>query len=76
LKKEIANIEAYEVNQAQSVEDAQTELASARGRLQEYEARSEEVIQNLEDRKDRMREMLDKQTSLKEEQNVLVEQRK
>jgi structural maintenance of chromosome 3 (chondroitin sulfate proteoglycan 6) len=76
LKKEISNIEAYEVSQQQTIESAQSELVSANSRLQEYEIRSEEVVQNLEQRKERMKEMAEKAASLKEEQTRLTEQRK
>lgn len=76
LKREISNLEAYEKSQRQSSEDSRAELAGAQNRLEEIERRGEEVLQNLEDRRDTMRSMVEQLNGLKEEHAKMTENRK
>lgn len=76
LKKEIASIEAYEKTQMQTTEDARADLAAAQNRLQEMERKGEEVLQNLDDRRERLRALGEHVAGLKEENSKLTEHRK
>ena len=76
MKKEITSIEAYEKTQREEREDEQRKLDAARNRLSEVEQKEDEVAQNLEDRRERLRAMTDQGTALKAEYEKQQEQRK
>ncbi|KAG8990253.1 Structural maintenance of chromosomes protein 3 [Tulasnella sp. JGI-2019a] len=76
LKKEIASIESYQTTQRQNSEEIRGELNAAQNRLQEIERKGEEVLQNLDDRRERLRVMGEQLNGLREENSKLVESRK
>lgn len=76
LKKEITSIESYEKTQRLNADETRAELAGAQNRLQEIERKGEEVVQNLDDRRERLRAIGEQLNGLKEEYSKLIESRK
>ncbi|KAG8878903.1 Structural maintenance of chromosomes protein 3 [Tulasnella sp. 332] len=76
LKKEIASIESYERSQRLNTDETRAELTGLQNRLQEIERKGEEVIQNLDDRRERLRAIGEQLNGLREENSKLVESRK
>lgn len=76
LKKEIASIEAYEVQHQEMIEEAKATLDTSKNRLQELEQKEDEVAHTLEDRRDRLKTMSDQLAGLKNQFVQFQEQRK
>jgi structural maintenance of chromosome 3 (chondroitin sulfate proteoglycan 6) len=76
LNDEIKKIKALEQTQAKNAEELDGEVEGARRRLEDLANKSADVRQSLDDRKERLRELVDDLAKLKDEQLQLTERRK
>jgi len=76
LRDEIASLQAYETTQQERVNDLASELGNAKQYLNEVLSRNEEQSQKSEERRDRLRNMSEEVTTLKEKVDGMQEQRK
>lgn len=76
LRDEIASLKAYETTQQKRVNDLTTEVENAKQNLDEVLGKNEEQSQKSEERRDRIRNMSEEVTALKEKADGMQEQRK
>ena len=76
LDNELASLRGYQQSQRKSLDDATAELERSRRTIAELAKRSEGVQARLEDRREKVKQLADELTAVKDKHGELVEKRK